>query len=194
MEGFGEIFGRDYYLIDDYRLDDADIVLISMGSLLGTMKDAVDEMREEGTKVGILKITSYRPFPKEKIYGKLKGIDKGIVFEKDVSIGMGAGLLNDLKAALYGKKQTPSLYGFAVGLGGRDVTINDIKESVRMVKTLELEDFASELEDFGCITYRMFRGYNDPLSSISMERPMDSLFIRKCCCGGVRGRKSIESA
>jgi len=154
MEEFGEMFGRDYYLIDDYRLDDADIVLISMGSLLGTMKDVVDEMREEGTKVGILKITSYRPFPRKEIYEKLKGIEKGVVFEKDVSIGMGAGLFNDLKAALYGKKQVPSLYGFAAGLGGRDITINNIKDAVKTVKTLELEDFASDLEDFGFINLR----------------------------------------
>lgn len=141
MNEFGEVFGREYSLIDEYRLDDADIVIISMGSLLGTMKDAVDEMREDGIKVGILKITSYRPFPKEKIYNKIKGIEKGIVFEKDVSIGTGAGLLNDLKAALYGKKQTPSLYGFVLGLGGRDVGISEIKDAVKKVKTLELEDF-----------------------------------------------------
>jgi len=141
MKEFGEIFEREYSLVDEYRLDDADIVLISMGSLVGTMRDAVDEMREEGMKVGILKITSYRPFPKEKIYEKLKGIDVGIVLEKDVSIGLGAGLLNDLKVSLYGKKQTPELYGFAVGLGGRDVTIDDIKDVVKKIKMNKADDF-----------------------------------------------------
>jgi len=141
MNEFREMFGREYNLVDGYRLDDADIVLISMGSLLGTIKDAVDELRNEGIKVGVLKITSYRPFPKEKIYEKIKGIESGIVFEKDVSIGMGAGLLNDLKSSLYGKKQTPSLYGFAVGLGGRDVTVDNIKDAVNKLKTSELDEF-----------------------------------------------------
>jgi pyruvate ferredoxin oxidoreductase alpha subunit len=138
---FEKVFGRRYDMVEEYKLEDAEIVLISMGSLVGTMKDAVDELRRNGEKVGILKIISYRPFPAEKIYEAIKNANAVLVLEKDVSIGMEGGLISDIKSSMYSREDRPPIFGFSVGLGGRDVTIRDIKGLVSKVKRREAEEF-----------------------------------------------------
>ena len=138
---FEKVFGRRYGLVEEYKLEDAEIVLISMGSLVGTMKDVVDELRRDGEKVGILKIISYRPFPAEKIYEAIKDAKVVLVLEKDVSVGMEGGLLGDIKSSMYGREHRPPIFGFSVGLGGRDVTIGDIKGLISKVKRAEAEEF-----------------------------------------------------
>ena len=138
---FEKVFGRKYDLVEEYKLEDAEIVLISMGSIVGTMKDAVDELREDEEKVGILKIISYRPFPAEKIYKAIKDAKVVLVLEKDVSVGMEGGLLSDIKSFMYNREDRPSIFGFSIGLGGRDVTIGDIKGLVSRVKRGEAEEF-----------------------------------------------------
>lgn len=138
---FEKVFGRKYDLVEEYKIEDAEIVLISMGSIVGTMKDAVDELRKGGEKVGILKIISYRPFPAEKIYEAIKDAKVVVVLEKDVSVGMEGGLLSDIKSFMYNREDRPPIVGFSVGLGGRDVTIGDIKGLVSKVKRAEAEEF-----------------------------------------------------
>ncbi len=128
---FGETFGRYYGgLIDSYRADDAEIVIVTMGSVIGTIKDAIDQMRSEGTKVGLVKVRCYRPFPAEALRKALKDAGVIAVIEKDVSIGNEAGLLTDLKAAFYNSKLRMPVIGFTAGLGGRDITIKDIRKIV----------------------------------------------------------------
>ena len=127
---FEESFGRYYGgLIDGYFLDDAEIVIVTLGSVVGTVKDAIDAMRSEGKKVGLLKIRSYRPFPVQALRKALKDAAVIAVMEKDVAIGGEAGLVTDLKAAFYSSSRTP-IIGFAAGLGGRDITIKDIRKIV----------------------------------------------------------------
>jgi len=128
---FEESFGRYYGgLLDGYFLDDAEIVIVTLGSVIGTIKDAIDAMRSEGMKVGLLKIRSYRPFPVQALRKALKDAAVIAVIEKDVSIGAEAGLVTDLKAAFYNSSIRTPIIGFAAGLGGRDITIKDIRKMV----------------------------------------------------------------
>lgn len=126
---FQKAFGRYYGgLIDSYYAEDAEVVLVTMGSLIGTIKDAIDLMRSEGIKVGLIKVRCYRPFPVEALRKALSGAKVIAVVEKDVSIGYEAGLLTDLKAAFYNSDIRTPIIGFVAGLGGRDITIKDIKK------------------------------------------------------------------
>ena len=125
---FGKKFGRFMGgLIDTYRMDGAEVAIVAMGSFLGTMKDAVDGMRAEGMNVGIVKVRSYRPFPVEALRKALAGVKVACVLDRDISMGMEGAVYTDLKAALYNAKDRPAMLGFIIGLGGRDITIPDIR-------------------------------------------------------------------
>ncbi|WP_409199864.1 pyruvate synthase subunit PorA [Methanobrevibacter sp. DSM 116169] len=126
---FEEIFGRKYDVVENYKCDDAEIVFVSMGSLCSTLKVMVDELREKGEKVGLLKIRVYRPFPVEDIKEVTKNCEKLAIIEKDISFGMGGALYLDFKAKI--DKET---YGFIVGLGGRDITPETINEVYEKTK------------------------------------------------------------
>ncbi len=148
---FQESFGRYYGgLIDGYFLDDAEIVIVTLGSVVGTIKDAIDAMRSEGKKVGLLKIRSYRPFPVQALRKALKDAAVIAVIEKDVAIGGEAGLVTDLKAAFYNSSIRTPIIGFAAGLGGRDITIKDIR---RMVEKAE-EARKGALSEFDFLALR----------------------------------------
>lgn len=126
---FQKTFGRlSGGLVEAYRLDDAQKVIVAMGSVCGTIKDVVDSMRNKGKKVGLLKIVTYRPFPAEAIYQALKDIPKVAVLEKAVSLGSFGPLLGEVRSIFSGKKKSPVISGFVIGLGGRDITIDSIKE------------------------------------------------------------------
>jgi pyruvate ferredoxin oxidoreductase alpha subunit len=128
---FEETFGRYYGgLIDSYHAEDAEVVIVTMGSVIGTIKDAIDAMRSEGKKVGLLKVRSYRPFPVQALRKALKDASVIAVIEKDVSIGSEAGLVTDLKAAFYNSNIRTPIIGFTAGLGGRDITVKDIRKIV----------------------------------------------------------------
>lgn len=126
---FKDRFGRDYSdLIESYKLDDAEIAIVAMGSICGTIKDAVDEMRAEGRKVGLLKIRSFRPFPAEDIKKALSGVKKVGVFEKNISIGsrMKGAVGYEVKDAI--GDSSVQVLSYVAGLGGRDIRIRDIKK------------------------------------------------------------------
>ncbi|MDD1761981.1 MAG: pyruvate ferredoxin oxidoreductase [Methanothrix sp.] len=128
---FEETFGRYYGgLLDGYFLDDAETVIVTLGSVVGTIKDAIDDMRSVGKKVGLLKLRSYRPFPVQALRKALKNANCIAVIEKDVAIGGEAGLVTDLKSAFYNSSIRTPIIGFVAGLGGRDITIKDIRKIV----------------------------------------------------------------
>jgi pyruvate ferredoxin oxidoreductase alpha subunit len=130
-EEYREVFGRGGTgLIDTFDSEDADVVLVSMGSLLGTMRDAVDELREEGLKVGLVKVRCFRPFPKEAIHDAIKGSQVVGVIEKDVSLGLEGTLCSEIRAAFCGE-ESPEISSFIMGLGGRDITKEEIKRVAR---------------------------------------------------------------
>jgi pyruvate ferredoxin oxidoreductase alpha subunit len=145
---FNKAFGRYAGgLVDKYRLDDAKTAIIGMGSLVGTLREAVDELREKGQKVGLLKIRAFRPFPKEAIYDALKGVDNIVITEKALSLGLGGILLNEMRALFYGKDRQPKISGFIVGLGGRDVPNKSVINAVRKAESGVMEDSFVDLRE-----------------------------------------------
>jgi len=146
---FEELFGRNYGgLIDTYRADDAEILLVTMGSIIGTIKDTIDELREGGVKVGLVKVRSYRPFPVEALKKALKDANVIAVIEKDVSMGFQPSLLTDLKGAFYNSTVSVPIIGFTVGLGGRDVPKRQIKKVVEKASKVKDSGIEDEFEIF----------------------------------------------
>jgi pyruvate ferredoxin oxidoreductase alpha subunit len=121
------ICGRDYGgLIEAYRCDDAEVVLIALGSVCGTIKDAVDDLRSAGQKVGLIKIRCYRPFPYEDILEALNGAKVAAVMEASFSMGSEGSIGLDLKAKLCNRPDAPMVVDFIAGLGGREVNKNTV--------------------------------------------------------------------
>ena len=134
---FGERFGRDYsQMIELYRTDDADFVFMGMGSLMGTVKQAVDVLREEGYKVGAAKVRWFRPFPKEELYELAKNVEGIAVLDRNYSFGMEGILFTEAKGALYNTKAKPLMKNYIVGLGGRDFTVSDVRKIAENMKAI----------------------------------------------------------
>ncbi len=133
---FGEIFGREYHpYFEEYRTEDADIILLTMGSLAGTIKDTVDQLRDDGEKVGLLKLRTARPWPAAELRKALDHASVVAVMEKDISLGHEGTISSDLKTAFHGH-DGPLIHSFVAGLGGRDIPIADIKWTYEKAKSI----------------------------------------------------------
>ncbi len=133
---FGEVFGREYHpYFEEYRTEDADIILMTMGSLAGTIKDAVDALRDDGEKVGLLKLRTARPWPTAELRKALDHASIVAVMEKDISLGHEGTISSDLKAS-YHRHDGPLVHSFVAGLGGRDIPISDIRWTYEKAKSL----------------------------------------------------------
>jgi pyruvate ferredoxin oxidoreductase alpha subunit len=130
---YGKAFGREYGILDTYRSDGADLMLISMGSLASEAMDAVDNLRDEGIRVGVLNMRLYRPFPAARVAAAIResGCRGVTVMEKDVSYGYEGALCSDLKAALFDYRVDVFTHSYIMGLGGRDVNVADIIAGLR---------------------------------------------------------------
>ena len=135
---FRKIFDRDSGgLVRPYRCDDATTIIVAMGSVLGTIKDVIDEMRDEGHKIGVLGIISFRPFPLTAVREFLQYAKRVVVLEKSLAIGLGGILSNDVRMSLSGVQ----LHGYTViaGLGGRAITKKSLHGLFRQAQKDELE-------------------------------------------------------
>ncbi|WP_237558881.1 transketolase C-terminal domain-containing protein [Candidatus Methanodesulfokora washburnensis] len=123
-EEYAEISGRRYGdgLLDPYRADDADYLLVGIGSTMGTARYVVDELRNEGHKVGIVRIRTFRPFPADEFRKILSGKDMVGILDRGISFGSFGQVYLDLAAALYKRPDAPPLIDFVYGLGGRDMS------------------------------------------------------------------------
>ena len=121
-EKFGRYHGD---LIEKYRCDSAEHILLAMGAIGAESKVAIDNLRKNGLKVGLARVRTFRPFPKEEILKLGKQADL-IVIDRNISVGSGGALFNEVKATLYGKSDA-KVYSFIAGIGGKDVTYNDIE-------------------------------------------------------------------
>jgi pyruvate ferredoxin oxidoreductase alpha subunit len=129
-ESFYKAFGRGYGgLIDAYRCDDAEFIMVSLGSTTGTARAAADELRNEGLKAGVLRIRFMRPFPEDELIG-ITGNAKAIgVIDRDISFGYEGTVFTNVNSALHKiKRYIPSL-NFIAGLGGRDISRENIREA-----------------------------------------------------------------
>lgn len=119
---YGELSGREYGLFDEYRTEDADYIVIALGSTAGTAKAAVDELRAGGEKVGVLKLRVFRPFPGPEIARALSGAKAVAVLDRSESFNSISGpVFAEVRSALYRKGDLP-VSGYIYGLGGRDIT------------------------------------------------------------------------
>ena len=117
---FKTIFGRDSGgLVRPYRTEDAETIVIAMGSVLGTIKDTVDEMRDAGVKIGVLGIGSFRPFPLDAVREAIKHAKRVVVLEKTFAVGIGGILATDVRTAFFGLPIES--YTVVAGLGGRPI-------------------------------------------------------------------------
>jgi pyruvate ferredoxin oxidoreductase alpha subunit len=156
-EDFSRVFGRTRNgLIEEYQTKDAERVIVAMGSVCGTIKEVIDELRKKGKKIGLLKITCLRPFPYAQIYEALKNVPKVAVVDRALSLGSYAPLASEIKAVFFGKNKKPKVISsFIAGLGGRDITMDSIKEILRLLTvkemTTEFIDLKPELlkENYG---------------------------------------------
>lgn len=124
---FGALTGRSYGHCELYCFEDADAVVVVLGSTAGTAKDTVDKLRDEGRRVGLLKLRTFRPFPNELLAKVLAGKKAIGVMDRSASFGgYGGPVFNELRAALYGMEGAPPIYDWIYGLGGRDCDMEQI--------------------------------------------------------------------
>jgi len=120
--------GRSYDYFEEYKTKDAKAVIVIMSSSAGTAHQAVDELRQKGLKVGLIKIRLFRPFPYEAIARVLQNIKIIGVLDRAESLGAYPPLGSEIKNSLYGRKSTPIIKNYIYGLGGRDLTVEQIKD------------------------------------------------------------------
>ncbi|MDK2831357.1 MAG: pyruvate ferredoxin oxidoreductase alpha subunit [Methanolobus sp.] len=138
---FYDVYGRYYGgLIDEYRTDDADIIIMAMGSIVGTIKDVIDKLRNRNVKVGLLKVRSFRPFPVEAIKNVVKDAKVVVVLDKNISLGLNEGaLFTETKSSLYNTDIRIPVVGYMIGHGGRDIKVDTITkiidEATEVMKT-----------------------------------------------------------
>ena len=135
---FKQAFGRDSGgLIHSYRAQDAETIVVALGSVLGTIQDTVDELRDQGMKIGAVGITSFRPFPLDALRAALGHAQRVVVLEKALAVGIGGIVTANVRMALTGIV----LHGYTViaGLGGRPITVASLRELFQQAAADELE-------------------------------------------------------
>jgi len=127
FEAYADISGRHYAPVKTFGLEDADVAIMILGSSAGSVRHIARQLREKGRKVGVISLTQYRPFPKEEIRKIVKNLQVIAVMDRSISFGSpGAQLYMDMAAALYNAKQKPLMFNVVYGLGGRDLTPDQI--------------------------------------------------------------------
>jgi pyruvate ferredoxin oxidoreductase alpha subunit len=125
---YGEVFGRSYGgLTEAYRCQDAEAVLMTLGSVTGTVRTVVDQMRAEGHKVGVFKLRFMRPFPTEDVMALGQTVSKVGVLEKNISFGNEGTVFTNVNSALLALDTKVHSKNYVGGLGGRDITKEDIR-------------------------------------------------------------------
>ena len=127
-ESFEKLSGRKYDLFESYRMEDAELAIVLVNSAAGTAKEAVDRLRNQGKKAGLIKIRVFRPFPHEQISAALSKVKALAILDRSESFSsIGGPLFAEIRAALYPLKERPLAVNYIYGLGGRDVTIDHIE-------------------------------------------------------------------
>ncbi|VVB91298.1 Pyruvate synthase subunit PorA [uncultured archaeon] len=148
---FARRFGRNYGgLIDMYRMEDAEVALITMGTVTSTSREVVDDLRKAGKKVGIIKLRFFRPFPSEDLHKVLSGVSAVGVFDRSISYHGGGPVFNEVRSALYGNSLP--IINHLAGIGGRDVT----KEQI--MKMFDVTIKAAKGEKMNLINWHNTRG------------------------------------
>jgi len=129
-EEYGRLTGRTYGHFEPYRLDDAEVAIVAIGSTCGTAKVAADRVREQGIKAGVLRLRTFRPFPGNEIAQALQNVDAVAVLDRSVSYGLEGGpVFHELRS--YARGSSLQMINYVYGLGGRDVYTRDIEDVFR---------------------------------------------------------------
>ncbi len=136
---FAKMTGREYHLVEEYKCDDAEYVAVILGSSFGTMKAAVDELRDQGIKVGCCMPRVYRPWPEEAIAKVLKGKKAVAVFDKHFSIGAYGPMFPEVVTAASLNGDIPDMYNVIYGLGGADATLAGFEKMMKEIAAGEAE-------------------------------------------------------
>ena len=133
--------------VHEYNLDDAEYAIVTAGTLASEAEVAGDQMRARGERVGLLKIRLYRPFPVERVRKALEDKVGVVAIDRSISFGFSGPIAEDVKAALYGSNGSPPVVGYVTGLGGRDITAEDIMamalDGVSKIGTGETRDMVT---------------------------------------------------
>ena len=133
-EDFHRIFGRRHGAVEAIACEDAEIVLVTSGTITSTARQVIEELRARGEKAGILKVKLFRPFPVASIRKILEGTKKVAVIDRNFSFGASGIFAQEVRAALCGLSQRPPVFGYVAGLGGRDVNTATLEEIYRHAK------------------------------------------------------------
>jgi len=148
-EEFEKLSGRTYSLMEEYKTEDADFILVAAGSTAGTVKTAIEELREEGIKAGLLKIRVFRPFPVAKICQVLKKAKAVAVLDRSASFGaQGGPIFLEVRSALFGEERKLPVINYIYGLGGRDISIEQIKGVYRNLQKIADTGKVKKLVDY----------------------------------------------
>lgn len=131
---WAESTGRSHGVVERYRCEGAGVVIVAMGSMCGTAREAVDLLRTQGHAVGLLKIRLFRPLPVAAITEALMGVEEIVVLDRNYSPGHGGVLHQELRAALYGGKATPTIHGLLAGVGGVNVSPQHIVDFLKQTR------------------------------------------------------------
>ena len=145
-EDFEKLSGRKYGLFEEYRMEDAERAVVIIGSAAGTTKDAVDRLREQGEKVGLIKIRLFRPFPADEIAEALKNVKAIAIMDRAESYTNHGGPLGaDVMSALFRARSQALAINYVYGLGGRDVRVEDMENIYETLKQVIADGDAGEM-------------------------------------------------
>ena len=145
-EEFEKLSGRKYGLFEEYRMEDAERAVVIIGSAAGTTKDAVDRLREQGEKVGLIKIRLFRPFPADEIAEALKNVKAIAIMDRAESYTNHGGPLGaDVMSALFRARSQALAINYVYGLGGRDVRVEDMENVYETLKQVIADGDAGEM-------------------------------------------------
>ncbi len=131
---FGKVFGREYGLIEKYMSNDAEIILVTSGSLSLTARELIDKLRKHNLKIGLVRVRAFRPFPNDEIYEAIKNAKVVGVIDRNISLGNEGIFFNEIKAGCCNKTDKPKIFGFIAGLGGRDIKVSDLEKIVKILQ------------------------------------------------------------
>jgi pyruvate ferredoxin oxidoreductase alpha subunit len=147
---FGQAFGRHYSPVESYKTEDAETLLLTMGSFSETAMTVIDKLRAEGRKVGLVRFRLWRPFPFEELRQAVKDAKNLIVVDRALSFGgPGGPVCSEVRSALYGETKKPKVVSFVAGIGGRDITPAGFETIINKGIEIAQKGSENEFEIFG---------------------------------------------
>lgn len=148
---YKKLFGRGYGLFETYKIKDVEAIFLTVGSMTGTARVAVDRLREKGNKVGVLKLRVFRPQPYKEIYEAVKHAKVFAVVDRNLEPGAYGGVVfGEVRSAFYDHDEKPEIINFIIGLGGRDITVKNFEEMAdKALKVVETGKVEKDVEYIG---------------------------------------------